>query len=62
MSGATPKRIDVGGVTLAWGSPTGWKAVLREESRRRRKEQPLPERLRAALALVRPRQRRVQPG
>jgi hypothetical protein len=48
-------RIEVDGVTLAWGDATRWKARLREESLRRHLARPIGERLAAALALLVPR-------
>jgi hypothetical protein len=54
---APGRRVDAGGVTLAWGDPTEWKAALRDESQQRHRAKPIGERLRAALALVVPRAR-----
>jgi hypothetical protein len=51
------QRIDVGDVTLVWGDRARWKAALREESRARHMQKPIGERLRAALELVRRRER-----
>lgn len=47
------KRIDVQGMTLAWGDAARWKARLREESLRAWDEKPLAERLLIALSMVR---------
>lgn len=53
MDRREPRRIEVDGVTLMWGVPAECKAVLRDESVRRHLERPLPERLLAALSMVR---------
>ncbi len=47
-------RVDVGGVTLAWGNASEWKARLRDESQRRYLALPFAERVRTALALIMP--------
>lgn len=55
VEAAVSRRVDAGEVTLAWGVPARWKAVLRDESLRAHLELPVGERLRAALLLVQPR-------
>jgi hypothetical protein len=46
------ESLDAGGVRLAWGDPTRWKAQWREESLRQHLNLPVGERLRRALSLL----------
>lgn len=53
MAEETRLRIDVQGITLAWGNAARWKAELRDESLRRHLARPPAERLRIALEMIR---------
>jgi hypothetical protein len=54
-AGTSDRRVDIGGITLAWGDRSRWKAQLRDESLQRHLALPVAERLRVALSLVLPR-------